>query len=71
MVEQKWESDPAGRIKNISLAPNSKNALFPLFEAIMNSIHAIENRFGKVNLTEGKIELEAVKNEEWQCCGSV
>jgi len=42
-----WRSDPEGRINNISLAPNQKNSLFPLFEAIMNSIQAIEERFGQ------------------------
>lgn len=52
-----WLSDNAGRIENISLAPNLKNAVYPLFEAVMNSIHAIEERFGPDGLTQGRITI--------------
>ena len=65
----KWQNDPAGRINNISLAPNAKNTLFPLFEAIMNSIHAIEDRFGKDNLTSGDIRIHAIEDESGHCSG--
>ena len=57
MTTKNWESDPAGRVKNLSLAPNAKNSLYPLFEAVMNSINAIEERFGKDKLTSGKIDI--------------
>ncbi len=59
-----WESDPAGRINNISLVPSSKNALFPLFEAIMNSIHAIEERFGKDDFAKGEIDIKIMRDDE-------
>ena len=52
-----WLSDNVGRIDNIALAPNARNAMFPLREAVMNSIHAIEERFGPDNLAKGKIEI--------------
>lgn len=58
-----WENDPEGRIRNLSLAPNAKNSLFPLFEAVMNSIHAIEERFGKDNLANGFVTIEIHRNE--------
>jgi hypothetical protein len=44
MAETGWLSDPIGRINNLSLAPSPKNTLQPMFEALMNSIHAIEGR---------------------------
>ncbi len=66
-----WLSDPDGRINNISLAPNPKNALFPLFEAIMNSIHAIEERFGKNNFANGKIDVEIMRDENGETIGFI
>jgi len=63
MAEQGWLSDNAGRIENISLAPNAKNALYPIFEAVMNSIQSIEERFGPDNLGQGKIEIFVHKDE--------
>ena len=61
-----------GRINNLSLSPSAENALFPLFEAISNSFHAIEERFGEevqngrisVNLFREKVEQE--KGDVWQ-----
>lgn len=61
-VTQNWQNDPAGRVRNISLAPNAKNALFPLFEAVMNSIHAIEERFGKDQISQGIIEISVISD---------
>lgn len=66
-----WQSDPEGRIRNISLAPNAKNVMFPLFEAIMNSIHAVEERFGRDKLALGKIHVTVVRNDERDCIGFV
>ncbi len=69
MAEHGWLSDNAGRIENISLAPNAKNALFPLFEAMMNSIHAIEEQFGPDQLAEGRIAIFVHKDEAGEYCG--
>ncbi len=66
-----WLSDPAGRIKNISLAPSGKNAMIPLFETIMNSIHAIEERFGKNKFGEGKIDVEIMRDENGGTIGFI
>lgn len=59
-----FKSDFKGRISNISLAPSSNNCLAPLFEAITNAIQAIEDKFGKDNLTEGVIEIEILRPPE-------
>jgi hypothetical protein len=67
--DSKWLSDPEGRIRNISLAPHAKNSLFPLFEAIMNSIHAIEELFGKDGLSSGHIEITIIRDEDDNCTG--
>ena len=64
-----WKSDPQGRINNISLAPNAKNTLFPLFEAIMNSIHAIEERFGRDNVSSGVVRIYVVRDANGECLG--
>ena len=64
-----WRNDPAGRINNISLAPNQKNALFPLFEAIMNSIQAIEERFGRDHISSGHIRVTIIRAENGDCIG--
>jgi hypothetical protein len=67
---KQWQSDPEGRVRNISLAPSPKNALIPLFEAVMNSIHAIEERFGKDNLSKGTISIEMIRSDDF-CVGFV
>jgi len=66
-VFSNWANDPEGRVNNISLAPNAKNALFPLFEAVMNSIHAIEERFGKDEIGKGFVEVTIIRdvNDEY------
>lgn len=69
MTTKNWESDPAGRVKNLSLAPNAKNSLYPLFEAVMNSIHAIEERFGKDKLTSGKVDIEIHEDDDGNYVG--
>lgn len=56
-----FTSDFLGRIANISLAPTPNHSLAPLFEAINNSIQAIEDKFGKDNLTSGRIEIKVMR----------
>ncbi len=68
-VQTGWENDPEGRIRNLSLAPNAKNALFPLFEAVMNSIHAIEDRFGKDRLSNGTVMVEMHRDQDGEAIG--
>lgn len=49
-------TDVAGRVRNVQL-PASK-PLLPLFEAIMNSVHAIED----AKESDGKIEIEVLRS---------
>lgn len=49
-------TDVVGRVRNVQL-PTSK-PLLPLFEAIMNSIHAIED----AKISDGRIEIEVVRD---------
>ncbi len=49
--------DLAGRVKNLGFSPSPLNALFPVFEAIANSLHAIEERFGREAASKGQIEV--------------
>ncbi len=69
MIETSWLSDPIGRVNNISLAPNTKNTLQALFEAIMNSIHAIEERFGRDSLASGEITIEISSDDKGNYVG--
>jgi hypothetical protein len=46
-----------GRIRNLALSPTQINSLYPLLEAIMNSIQAIQDRFGEENLSRGVINI--------------
>lgn len=71
MVETGWLSDPIGRINNLSLAPSPKNTLQPMFEALMNSIHAIGERFGNDRLASGVIDIEMTQNDEGSYTGFI
>jgi hypothetical protein len=54
----------SGRLRNIVLAPSAANSLVPLFEAITNSIHAIEDRFGADDLRKGHIEIAVERTKD-------
>lgn len=53
----KFDSNLLSRIRNYSLVPSSDNALLPLFEAITNSIHAIQDRYNDDWKKQGKIDV--------------
>lgn len=57
-------SDFLGRIRNINLSPSPHHALIPLFEAITNSIQAIEERFGTEKITSGRIQVEVFREPD-------
>lgn len=56
-MDEQLEFTLSGRLRNIVLTPSSSNCLIPLFEAITNSIHAIEDRFGPDGLSKGRIDI--------------
>jgi hypothetical protein len=62
--EEQLEFTLSGRLRNIVLAPSSRNALIPLFEAITNSLHAIEDRYGPDCMASGHIEIAVDRDEK-------
>ncbi|MFA9262984.1 MAG: ATP-binding protein [Undibacterium sp.] len=62
-MNEQLEFTLSGRLRNIVLTPSASNCLVPLFEAITNSIHAIEDRFGPDGLSSGKIDIAVERNK--------
>jgi hypothetical protein len=60
------QSDIIGRVARYPLPPNENNALIPLFEAIHNSIHAVNDMFGDQTPAKGRIDISISRftNEE-------
>jgi hypothetical protein len=54
----------AGRIRNVGLPATAPNSLVPLFEAVSNSIHAVESRWGEKSTTAGKITISIHRLDE-------
>ena len=53
-----------GRIENLAMAPSYANTLIPIFEAIMNSIHAVQDRFADDWAKKGVIQVTVLEDEE-------
>ncbi|MFY9822051.1 MAG: hypothetical protein WAM82_11765 [Thermoanaerobaculia bacterium] len=51
--------DLAGRLRNTKVAV--QDAFLPLFETVVNSIHATEERFGAEVSTKGRVEVEVLR----------
>lgn len=47
-----------GRIDNLAMSPSYTNTLIPVFEALMNSIHSVQERFGDDWIKNGVIVLD-------------
>lgn len=61
----KFKESLEGRIRNLALSPNAQgNALIPLFEAISNSMHSLQERFGQEWATKGKIQITVFPDDE-------
>lgn len=58
-MARSFSSNLRGKVRNFSLPKN--RPLVPLYEAIVNSINAIEERRNKIGFCEGKIEIEVVR----------
>lgn len=59
--EYEMDSNLSRRIRNFNISPD--NFLMPLFEAVSNSIHAIEDRFKKKWTEKGRIEVHIVRDQ--------
>jgi hypothetical protein len=46
-----------GRIDNLAMSPSYANTLIPVFEALMNSIHSVQERFGDEWMKKSVISL--------------
>ena len=53
-----------GRIENLAMSPSYANTLIPVFEAIMNSIHSVQERFGDDWAKKGRIHVSVHQNED-------
>jgi hypothetical protein len=53
-----------GRIDNLAMSPSYANTLIPVFEAIMNSIHSVQERFGEEWARKGKIRVTVHQEDE-------
>ena len=54
-----FSSNLRGKVRNFPLPKN--RPLVPLYEAIVNSINAIDERRNKQGLCDGRIEIEVVR----------
>ncbi len=58
------ESDIVGQVARLPLRPSEASALLPLHEAVMNSLHAIQDRFGGKGVAEGgRIDIRLLREE--------
>lgn len=55
-------SDFVGRVNRLPDPRNTGEALQPLFEAIMNSIHSVQDKFGNQVANKGRIQVSLTKN---------
>ena len=58
------KEDLEGRIANLAMAPSYANTLIPLFEAIMNSIHAVQDRFGNDWEKHCRIDIQVQEDSD-------
>ena len=59
-----FEADLKRRVKNLALGPRTpSNALVPVYEAIFNSLHALQDRFDDSWVEKSEIEVHLVNLE--------
>ena len=57
-------TDILGQVARLPLRPSEANALLPLFEAISNSLHAINDRFTDKDVPgKGRIDIDVVRDD--------
>jgi hypothetical protein len=72
MVAPRLKENLEGRIRNLALSPSTPgNSLVPLFEAIYNSIHAIEERFAQEAVQNGRISVLIEKDDNIDTCNII
>lgn len=53
-----------GRIDNLAMSPSHANTLIPVFEALMNSIHSVQERFGDEWMKKAVISLSVETDDD-------
>lgn len=53
-----------GRIENLAMSPSYSNTLIPVLEAIMNSLHAVQDRFGEDWAEKGSIQVTVHQGQD-------
>ena len=56
-------TDLVGRVKRLPLKPSSTSAMLPMFEAVSNGLHAIDDRFGARARELGRIDIEILRED--------
>lgn len=58
-------TDIIGQVARLPLRPSEANSLLPLFEAVSNSLHAINDRFDDKDApTKGRIDIEVLRDDQ-------
>ena len=58
------QSDILGQVARLPLRPSEANALLPLYEAVSNSLHAIQEQFGDAKVVQsGRIDIEVLRTD--------
>ena len=66
------ESDLVGQVARLPLNPSEANALLSLHEAVMNSLHAIQDRFGDKGIANsGRIDIRLLRTADGSRAGPV
>ena len=55
-------TDFIGRVERWPLRPTGPNALMPMFEAVSNSLHAVEDRLGDRAHSVGEVVVEVIRD---------
>lgn len=64
-------TDLIGRVKRLPLKPSATSALMPLFEAVSNGLHAIDDRHGDKAREQGRILIEVLRTDQAKATSSV
>jgi hypothetical protein len=58
------DTDFVGRVERLPLPASEANSLMPLYEAVSNSLHAVEDRFEERAHLDGVVEVEVLREDE-------
>lgn len=61
-----FKSSFVSRLRNFSLSPTTDNALMPVFEAITNSLHGIQERFSADWMEKGHVDVSLFYGKDKQ-----